>query len=387
MNGLIGCIVYVNLISERLEPYNWSSWLFFLGDIIKDCMGFIAALFFIGSLLILIENILKVKKVLLGNALLLNLLGAKDKQAEKEVEDKIKEYKASFKIRRTRKRFLFKVMFWKFLTFIYSFASLGFIGTATQLTHESYQFVPFAIFYLSKIIRNQYVGHPKFNKIFNILCEVETICFVWGQAGRITHMIVKFILPLYLDVDAATAASEEPPSVTKLLKLAGFLTWISLSDFLYSWFRNKLTKHPLSIVSNFFYGMLITGCVGLSCMFLTNTWIVWAQLGIFFVSGIILFLSWLGLAKSLDHTDKREIALSWWNKKISACQKKCIKVTALKLFKCRCWKDIQLGDFWLLNKGVNMITKGLILVSFFTMAVFAILSKLEQVHWHDFRRN
>lgn len=157
----------------------WNSplfdWLRVCGEISKDCSTLVAAIVLSGLLIGKVQCMIKVSgSEKLGSLLVLSLAGVKDAATEQDLENKFKDYRGSYKIRRFRKKFLFKIFWWWFCSLLYITTWLGFLTIKNGLTADmSVNFIC-GIYYTFKIMKHQYLGHEKFQKIGRALLMFDS---------------------------------------------------------------------------------------------------------------------------------------------------------------------------------------------------------------------
>jgi hypothetical protein len=141
-------------------------WMRVCGEISKDCSTLVAAIVLSGLLIGKVQAMIKVSgSEKIGSLLVFNLAGVKDTATEQDLEAKFKDYRASYKIRRFRKKFLFKIFWWWFCSVLYITTWLGFLTVKNDIIADMNVNLVCGIYYMFKLIKHQYLGHEKFQKI------------------------------------------------------------------------------------------------------------------------------------------------------------------------------------------------------------------------------
>jgi hypothetical protein len=402
---------------------NWSA----LGEINRDLVTVIAALYLTGLLILKIQGILKVSEIsmgsmLLGNGGLIGLVGtsptkasiagqeehvAKDlktmtkeevkiykaeekvrkttlkaiqkeeKKAAKELQKKEKEtlesfknYKLSYKFRRFRKEYAFKVMWWKLASTLYYIGGFMILKDPKGNTNHAVVNALCGIYYLLKLLRHHYLAHPNFKRIAKVYCDAESAVFCCLIVGFIWRVITTTVMIINGEPMAPPGGSGLQSG---LIYITYWLGWLVLWSIVGKYFSKRYCSNLwvllwVTIISSFVF----------FCFYMNQDDDIWPWE--WYMEGLTIVgcnyamwgIAW-GLGSMMDKNNDKRVQMSfackkWFARGFAKCSHGILKC----IWKCRCATDMKFGDSWVFGNLCGLIYRLIMLCFWITTVIFYI---------------
>jgi hypothetical protein len=402
---------------------NWSA----LGEINRDLVTVIAALYLSGLLILKIQGILKVSEIsmgsmLLGNTGLIGMVGnspkkasitagqeeehvAKDpktmtkeeakiykaeekvrkaaikavqkeekkaanelKKKEKETLESFKNYKLSYKFRRFRKEYAFKVMWWKLASTLYYIGGFMILNDPKGNTNHAVVNALCGIYYLLKLLRHHYLAHPNFKRIAKVYCDAESAVFCCLIVGFIWRVITTTVQIINGEPMAPPGGSGLQSG---LIYLTYWLGWMVLWSIVGKYFSKRYCSNIwvllwVSLISLFVFW----------CFYMNQDDDIWPWE--WYMEGLTIVgcnyamwgVAW-GFGMIMDKNNDKRVQMSfamkkWFSRGFTKCSYAIVKC----MWKCRCATDMKFGDSWIFGNLCGLIYRLIMLCFWITTVIF-----------------